>query len=515
MRALDRCSARISLLLLPLLAVALFFGPACARRTAPAPGDATAGTASGTPGSGEKTPSPPPPRPSPYAGAGLAEPYINERGEIELVFADARGVVKVGADHGRVTCASLSGDRLKLAYSVIPMHGGSVEERIYLLDASRQPWEERELANIYDSPVCRLSFSPCGEYLAVDVGTSAVRTLTVLRVVDGARVGSAGVLNAVWAPAPPARLAVGLVTVRPLIPVTELERTVDAAVVEFPSGRLTYLKRSDANEFWSPLEWRADGALKLLHMRMLPSLNEVTEAYVPNRPVAHDSLPTGSGPLPAGVAARPEVNFAGELLLTGPDGAVLRQLTKRGEGRVVDFALAGDGRMLAYVFQRPGEDHTRLFKVALPALTTDEVDIGDFRPDAIGYEPTRLMAAPGARPLVMAELAYGLARIYDLEREEVVADVRGWPAMWLPQGLGRESPTVLMGELPADSLVRPLGEGLSVTLFDVESGARTVIKAGDDQDSYWPIGVADDGTLTVVHQTRNADMELIRMPLPR
>lgn len=151
----------------------------------------------------------------------------------------------------------------------------------------------------------------------------------------------------------------------------------------------------------------------------------------------------------------------------------------------------------------------------LPALTTDEVDIGDFQPGAIGYGPTRLMAAPGARPLVLAELAYGLARIYDLDRGEVVADIRGWPVMWLPQGLGRESPTVLMGELPADAELRPLGEGLSVTLFDVESRAHTVIKAGDDQNSYWPIGVADDGMLTTVHQTSNANMELIQMPLPR
>lgn len=479
-----------------------------------AAGGPPAGTAgSGGTGQSSQTASPSQSRPAPYTGAGLADPYINEKGELELIFGDARGTVKLGPKQGTVTCASLSRDRLKLAYSVCAGTPPAASERIFLVDASREPWQQRELTPVHDSPVCKLSFSPCGEYLAIDVGTSAVHSLTVVRVSDGTCVGRAAVLGAVWAPGAPARLAVGLVGNRLLVPLTELDQTVDAVVVELPSGRLTEVRRGTANEAWWPLEWQAEGTLKLAHLQMIPHLNEAISVAAPPRAAALDRAPTAHGPLPKDANPHPEVNFAGELLLVSSDGTALRKLTDRSDGQVLDFALAGDGRFLAYIFQRSGEDHTRLFRVSLPDLKTAEITAG--RPGAIGYGPKRLSAAPGARPLVLTELSYGLVRVYDLDSGEVVTDLNGWPAVWVPERLAGESPAVVIGELPADAGPLAIGERLSLTLVDLSSGARTVIKEGNDQDSYWPIECREDGMILAVHQARSAETELVRVPLPR
>jgi len=286
-------------------------------------------------------------------------------------------------------------------------------------------------------------------------------------------------------------------------------------VVELPSGRLTEIRRGTANEAWWPLEWQAGGTLKLAHLQMIPHLNETVS--VAARPCAAtlDRAPTADGPLPEDAHPHPEVNFAGELLLVSSDGTALRKLTDRSDGQVLDFALAGEGRLLAYIFQRHGEDHTRLFRVSLPDLKTAEIASGDFRPEAIGYGPKRLSAAPGARPLVLAELGYGLVRVYDLDSGKVVADLSGWPAVWLPKTLARESPAVVIGELPADAGPPAIGDRLSLTLIDLSTGARTVIKRGNDQDSYWPIECQGDGVILAVHQVRSAGMELVRVPLPR
>lgn len=507
---------RAAALLLIMALMTLLAGSGCGKQpTEPGAGPGVAapetapGSSSVTPPTGVATPAQ---RPAPYSGKGLADPYINDSGEIELVFADARGTVTVGAGKGRITTARLSQDRMRLAYVATEGSADLNEGRVYILDASVDPW--REVRTDYrDWAICELAFSPCGEYLSADSGTSVVRGVAVVRAADGKVVASAGVYcGTVWSPEAPSRLAMGMMTNRPLAPLTELDRTVDTVILELPSGRLRYIRRGTSSEFWAPLKWIDNRRIELGHTTILPVSDSTETVEVPAPLTGFDDLPAGTGPLPAGVAAQPEVNVRRELLLTGPDGTLLRRLTDAGRGSVIDFAVSGDGRILAYAWLANGEDSIRLFTVSLPDLATTEIPLGPAPAGVHGWGPKQLSFAPGSRPLLLADWQ-GRARVYDCEGRTLLAEFDAeWP-VWVPWQLNGSEPRVLFGQyVDASPLTNPLARA-SLVMYSADTGATTVLIPATDTVGHVPLEFADDGTVKLL-RTGAGEMEFALYRLP-
>lgn len=452
-------------------------------------------------------------RPAPYSGNGLPDPYVNDKGEIELAYADARGTVTLGAGRGRASSAVLSPDRASLAYIA---GDGSDNAAVFIASTDGATIAEREFTPARGFPVNELSFSPCSGYLAVYSSTSSVGQLQVARVADCALIADVTTVSGfVWSPEAPSRLAFARVTDRPLVPLTELGNAADAVILELPSGRYTEIRRGTTNELWRPGEWTGDGRIKLFHSTMLPQKDETEFVAAPTRLPGLDNRVAGSGPLPAGTAIRPEINATGELIISGSDGTPLRKLTDRANGRALDVAVSGDRSVMAYSWLATGADQVRLYRVSLPDLAVREVTPGRLNDSVPGCGPRLLAFAPGSSTLLMAGIEPELTRIYDLDANCAITDIHGWMPVWLPETAAGSEPSVLVGEAASTGTVQVMGEGLSLTVIAARSGERTVLRAASEKESFWPLGFAADGSIIAVRQTSGMSMELMQVSLSR
>lgn len=449
------------------------------------------------------------PQPAAWAGQGLATPYINGQGELELVYADSRGIVRLGGGKGQVTMGALAPDRQQLVY----VTGEAEAQRIYYVNALSGSIDERELIEARDSwPVGRLAWSPCSQYLAVDSGTSAaVRPLLLLKPATGEVIGSCQAFGFAWSPTTPSRLAMAQITSRPLMPVTELDRTTDLVLVDLPSGRLTRLAQGGVTDCWGPVEWTTDGGLKADHSFMDYRQNAGTTetVSVPGRlPAADSTAAAGTGPLPASMTVHAEIDFQAQLLLVDSQGVVQRKLTDAEDGRVFDVASSADGTLVAYIWWAKGDPVVQIKAVRLPEMRVADIPLAlsatDRRDLAEEAGPHQLAFAPQGH-LLLANF-YGQWRpddrvqVYDVDSGKLLLDQHLWLPLWAPGQ--RTSPVLVAGALlNAGADPAGLGVELSLIQIDVAAGTTTMIRESSETESWWPLGFADPSRLRCLRVT--------------
>lgn len=473
-----------------------------------------AGTQMNPPGTPPAQTSVAPVRPAPWAGAGLADPCITPEGQLELIFADARGTVKVNPAGTKVSSAALSPDRQQLVYSIAAWEMSTLYDHIFVVTAAGASCQQRELKCVTDTPVYATTWSPDSRYLLIDSGTSATRGTCIIEPASDRLVAALCTTSeCVWAPGEPTRLAAVLVSDRPLAPLTELEQTTDLAVIDFASGRIARLASGTMMAIWSRPTWLEDGRLQAVSVS-IPDDGQGRQAFgIPSRdpgPLpAVDASPL-SGAATAGELSA-EVSLRGELLLVDSVGAVVRRLTERAVGVVTSPVLTSDGKYLvARLWAGEPGDPPDLLVYTLPELSARRISAGDLG----GLTGGGLTAAPGGQPLVLCEDSHRNLAVFDVAAGRAIWHGRGLGATWLPDDGGAPRLVSALGMKKSDQSALSLSD-MSLVTVEPRTGATTVMRESVNGVGYWPMGLADGGaTIEYIRADYQHPATVLRVAVP-